>query len=195
LCSRVHAAAELALPASVVTIGAFDGVHRGHQQLIGTTVERARTLGVASVVYTFDVAPKAFFGRAEPLVTLDEKLARIARLRPDAIVVAHFDEAYARRTADQFLDELEHLNPIGIIVGGDFAFGSCKTGGVAKLRSRFDTTVVPPVRCSEGVIVSSTRIRELRRAGAGGLAARLEGWMEAFGPIEPRSYSSAGAVR
>ncbi len=193
LCSRIHQAAELSLPASVVTIGAFDGVHRGHQLLISTTTARARSLGVPAVVYTFDVAPKAYFGRAEPLVTLAEKLTRISSFGPDVIVVARFDESYAKRSAEDFLDELACLNPLSVVVGGDFAFGSCKTGDTTRLASRFHTIVVPPVRCAEGKVVSSTRIRELRRAGSARLAGALEGWMEAFNPADVVPYVSGAA--
>ena len=88
------------LGASVVTIGAFDGVHAGHQQLITGTVRRAQELGVASVVCTFDPPPKVFFGRAAQLCPLEVKLARLTSLGSDHLVVLPFDETLRDFIAD-----------------------------------------------------------------------------------------------
>ena len=74
--TRVVTDRQIALPASVAAIGAFDGVHRGHQHLIRAAIRDARARGVPSVVWTFDPPPKVFFGRARQLVALDQKLAR-----------------------------------------------------------------------------------------------------------------------
>jgi riboflavin kinase/FMN adenylyltransferase len=176
LAVRFHHENELHLAASVVTIGAFDGVHRGHQELIRQTVGRAQQRGVPSVVYTFDTPPKVLFGKAEALIPLAEKLDRISAFLPDRIIVARFDLNYARRTAADFVAELASLNPQPLIVGEDFRFGSCKGGNVSLLQRHFDTFTVPPVRCSQGQIVSSSRIRCLRRSGFAAAAAALEGW-------------------
>src|SRR4029434_11046554 len=112
-----HRDGGLALDACVVTIGAFDGVHRGHQELLRQTITAARRRGVAAVVYTFDPPPKVYFGQAEPLISLREKLARIATFTPDHIVVAEFNQIYVRRTAADFLAELQRLHPCEVIVG------------------------------------------------------------------------------
>ena len=168
----------LHLARSVVTIGAFDGVHRGHQALIRHAVRLARELDAPSVIYTFDPPPKVFFGKAAELTSLTEKLARISSLEPDYIVLAHFDHEYARRTAAEFIAELEGLNPELILLGGDFRFGSCKSGDVALLGRHFETCVVPTVFFGCGEVVSSSRIRSLRRSGQVLAAAALEGWTE-----------------
>ncbi|SDE05525.1 FAD synthetase [Bradyrhizobium brasilense] len=173
-----HRDGELVLDACVVTIGAFDGVHRGHQELLRQTIVAARRRGIAAVVYTFDPPPKVYFGRAEPLISLREKLERIATFAPDHVVVADFNQVYVRRTALDFLAELQLLRPRQVIVGEDFRFGSCKGGTALLLRQHFNTRILPPVRCGNGEIVSSSRIRALRRSGLAATAATLENWRD-----------------
>jgi len=175
-----HRAGGLDLDASVVTIGAFDGVHRGHQELLRQTIAAARLLGVPAVVYTFDPPPKVYFGRAEALNSLAEKLERIAAFGPDHVIVAEFNHVYARRTAADFVTELQRLHPRDIIVGEDFCFGSCKSGTAQLLGRYFNTRILPPVRCGNGEIVSSSRIRVLRRSGMAAAAAALENWKDAL---------------
>lgn len=174
--AAIHRQGILKLSSCVLTIGAFDGVHRGHQELIGTAIREARLLGVPSVVYTFDPPPKTLLAGAQPLTEIGEKIARIGAFEPDHIVIASFDAAYKVRTANDFLREISALSPHMIWVGDDFRFGSCKGGNNEMLARYFDTRVLPAVRCEEGAIVSSTRIRALKAAGRSAEAARLEGW-------------------
>lgn len=171
---RVVSDRGLSLDASVIAIGAFDGVHRGHQSLIRSAVANARHLGLPAVVWTFDPPPKVFFGRARPLSTLEDKLARIAQLGPDMIVVASFTKSYCARAAGTFMDDLARLGPRRIHVGADFRFGAGQSGDTALLARRFDLCIGAPVRCAAGEVVSSTRIRALRRAGAHRDAADLQ---------------------
>lgn len=161
------------LGASVVTLGAFDGVHSGHQTLISGTVKRARALGVPSVVCTFDPPPKVFFGRATQLCPLAAKLARISALGPDHVVVFSFDEALRALSPAAFMARLALLRPREIRVGGDFRFGAKQEGNVSLLARRFDVHVQPPVRCAAGEVVSSTRIRGLLEQGLTAAAATL----------------------
>lgn len=173
--TRILSDHQIDLDASVMAIGAFDGVHRGHQHLISGAIREARASGVPAVVWTFDPPPKVVFGRADQLCALDEKLARIAHLGPDVIVVARFDRLYAARSADAFLADLARVNPRRIHVGADFRFGHKQSGDVARLSERFPVTVPTPVACAAGETVSSTRIRALRAAGLRGEADALQG--------------------
>ncbi len=166
----------LDLPGSVVTIGAFDGVHLGHQSLIRKTVACARSLGTPSVVWTFDPPPKVFFAAVEQLSTLDDKLARIAMLSPDYIVVASFCDAYRRRTADDFIATLRRVNPAEIHLGEDFRFGARQAGDTALLGRHFAVRVFDPVRCASNEVISSSRIRGLRAEGRRPLADLAQGW-------------------
>ncbi|MCR8547398.1 FAD synthetase [Salipiger sp. P9] len=165
----------LDLPGSVVTIGAFDGVHRGHQALIRKTVARAQALGLPAVVWTFDPPPKVFFAGLEQLSRLDDKLARIGLLSPDYIVVASFTETYRKRSAEAFLEVLGRLRPAEVHVGGDFRFGAQQAGDVALLSQRFPVVPFAPVCCAGEEVVSSSRIRRLRAEGRRDLADRLHG--------------------
>jgi len=166
----------LQLPGSVVTIGAFDGVHRGHQALIGRAVNRAGELGVPAVVYTFDPPPRAYFQGAPVLTPLARKLRRLEALGPEFVVVAGFDAGYAARSAEDFLDELAALSPSEVWVGPDFRFGRCGAGDVDALATRFRTRVFEPVQCSRGEVISSSRVRRLMALGATGEARALLGW-------------------
>lgn len=189
-----HRDEDLNLGASVVTIGAFDGVHRGHQELLRLTIAAARLHGVPAVVYTFDPPPKVYFGQAEALNSLAEKLERIATFGPDHVVVADFNRIYARRTAAEFIVELRKLHPQQILVGEDFRFGSCKSGNALLLRRYFDTSVLPPVRCGDGEIVSSSRIRALRQSGLTAAAAVLENWKDVL-TASPATLPSRATLR
>lgn len=171
--TRVVTDRQIALPASVAAIGAFDGVHRGHQELIRAAVREARAKGTPSVVWTFDPPPKVFFGRARQLLPLDEKLARIGLLGPDWIVVAPFNATFARRSADSFLADLGRISPRSIHVGADFRFGARQSGDVALLARHFPVTVARPVCCAGGQTISSSRIRLLAAAGQADQAAAL----------------------
>jgi riboflavin kinase/FMN adenylyltransferase len=154
-------ACTLRLDASIVAIGAFDGVHRGHQKVIGSAVASARKHGCPSVVYTFDTPPKAFFSGARVITPVDEKMRKIGGLGASCAVVATFDQDYAARSAEDFMAELARLNPREIWVGADFRFGARSAGDVTLLATRFAVKVVSAVCCSNGEVISSSRIRQL----------------------------------
>lgn len=164
---------QIALPGSVVAIGAFDEVHRGHQALIRAAVAEACACRVPAVVWTFDPPPKVFFGRAALLSPLNEKLARIAALGPDHIVVASFTALYASRSAGDFIADLARIAPLCIHVGADFRFGARQSGDVALLARHYRLALAAPVCCLEGQTISSSRIRHLRAAGRGTEAETL----------------------
>lgn len=171
----MHPAETLCLPGSVVTLGAFDGVHRGHQALIRKVLGRAADLGLPSVAYTFDPPPRAYFEDARVLTPLAQKLRKLEGLGLDHAVVAVFDETYAARSARDFLEELAGLNPAEVWVGPDFRFGHAGEGDVNALRARFTIQVFEPLRCREGTVISSNRVRALLAQGASDKARDLLG--------------------
>jgi len=166
----------LSLPASVVAIGAFDGVHRGHQKLIGNALKHARETGVPLVVYTFDPPPKVYFQKSLLLTSLDEKLERLKALGADHIIVQSFNEQYRARKAEEFHQDLRKLNPIGIWVGTDFKYGADRLGDICTLRRHFSVRTVEPICCENGKVISSSRIRLLIQENNEALANQLLGW-------------------
>ncbi|MGV2939179.1 FAD synthetase [Mesobacillus sp. LC4] len=173
---ETHIYSSLELPQSIVAIGAFDGVHRGHQTVIRQAVQRGRKLKVPSVVFTFDPPPRVFFQGARMLTTVDEKVGKIAKLGAKHAVVHRFDEMYASRSAYEFIDCLAKLNPAEIMVGGDFRFGKDRLGDVSLLKKYFKVSVTKPVCCSQGGVISSSRIRQLISEGEIHLSNVLLGW-------------------
>lgn len=177
---EAHVYSSLELPGSVVAIGAFDGVHRGHQAVIRQAVQRSRKLRVPSVVYTFDPPPRVFFQGARMLSTVKEKLGKVEKLGTRHAVVARFDEVYANGSAYEFIESLSKLNPVEIMVGGDFRFGKDRLGDISLLEKYFKVRVTKPVCCSQGSVISSSRIRQLISEGEVNLSNVLLGWEPGF---------------
>ena len=163
--------------ACVLTTGAFDGVHRGHQTVIGEVIDRAAVRGVASAVVTFDVHP-ATVVRPESapmlLTRLPRKLEMLEALGVDVVYVIEFNEERAATTAAEFVDEvfLDRLGAKEILVGSDFNFGKGREGTVAFLEEQgkihgFEVEGLELIRRTETATepVSSTAIR---RALVGG---------------------------
>lgn len=162
---ETHTEGSLKLSGSVVAIGAFDGVHQGHQAVIRKAVERSKVLGVPSVVYTFDPPPRLYFQGVRTLTSVKEKLTLIRQLEVDYTVLAKFDEFYISRPPIDFINYLKRLNPLEIIVGSDFRFGKNREGDIHLLETYFNIGVMEPICCSSGKVISSTRIRELLSQG------------------------------
>lgn len=149
----VHFGNSLSLPVSVIAIGAFDGVHRGHQKLIDSALQQANELQVPLVVYTFDPPPKVYFQNAMRLTSLMEKLYRFDRLGAHYVVVEHFDILYSSRGAEDFHTNIRKLNPLGIWVGSDFMYGVNRQGNVNTLGQHFSVHTVEPVCCDSGEVI------------------------------------------
>jgi riboflavin kinase/FMN adenylyltransferase len=175
-------------PASgtAVTIGAYDGVHRGHQAVIGEVQRLAAEQGLATAVVTFDRHPAAVV-RPESapaiLTDLDQKLELLATTGVDYAVVVHFDETRSKETAEEFVTEVlvDCLRARLVVVGEDFHFGHGRRGNVALLRQAgaehgFDVVGLGLVAVpgSDGP-VSSTAIRQALAAGDVEQAAHLLG--------------------
>ncbi len=162
---------------SVLTIGAYDGVHLGHQAVIAQVRRAAADLGARSVVVTFDRHPASVVrpeSAPKLLTDLDQKLELLADTGVDATVLVHFDAAQAQEAPDAFVRRVlvECLRAQRIVVGEDFHFGNHRQGNVALLRTLgasldFDVEPIELVERGDGVDepISSTAIR---RAMAGG---------------------------
>ena len=171
-----HGYGSLRLSGSILTIGTFDGVHKGHQALLRRVAREAEAEGLASVVYTFDPPPKSLFGTAARLTSAEEKVRRISHFGIDHVVVARFNRDYAARSAEAFLCEIGRLNPRQVWIGEDFRFGKGQAGDAALLARYFDVRLHREVGCDQGRRISSTRMRALIAAGRHEDARLLHGW-------------------
>ncbi len=157
------------LDGSWVTIGAFDGVHLGHQSIIHRLVTGSHRAGLPAVVVTFFPHPsKVLHGNGSPfyLTTPEEKAAVLADLGVDQVVTLTFDRELASHSARDFMHQLsETLHLHHLLVGHDFALGRGREGNFAvlkKLGENFGYTIeeMPPIDV-DAELVSSSRIREL----------------------------------
>jgi len=168
----------------VVAVGSFDGVHLGHQSLLARARTLAHEAGWPLLVYTFDPPTKVFVRGVGMLSTLSEKLDLLAQQGVDVTLAVPFDEAFAARDHEAFLDDLRRLEAGRIVVGEDFAFGRGRTGRPPDLEAVAPTLTIPLLHLG-GEPVKSTRIRELLETGEVEAARHLLG----------RSYSARGIVR
>ncbi|MFD1737421.1 FAD synthetase [Bacillus salitolerans] len=171
-----HFNTSLTLKNSIIAIGAFDGVHLGHQAVIKAIVERSKLLKVPAIVYTFDPPPRVYFHGVHHLTSIHEKLAKLEMLGVQHVIVDSFDKAYSNRSAYEFIDDLMKLNPMEILVGQDFRFGYGRYGDIQLLRQYFTVRIAESVCCSNGARISSTRIRALISKGDLQLSQSLLGW-------------------
>lgn len=169
---------------TVVTIGVFDGVHRGHQATIGHAVKRARESGLKSVVLTFDPHPSEVVRPGSHPAVLTEprrKAELMAELGVDALCVVPFTLEFSRLSPEAFVHDVlvEHLHAAAIVVGENFRFGHKAAGDVALLRDlgrRWGFTVDgAPLVSSGDVVFSSTYIRACVAAGDVAAAAEALG--------------------
>jgi riboflavin kinase / FMN adenylyltransferase len=173
---QVHFHKLPALEKSVIAIGAFDGVHKGHQAVLQLLKYYSEEQNVPSFVYTFNPPPRSFFQNAKILTPISEKLKRIGNLGIDHCFVANFNQEYINRSAHSFIEELSMLNPQKVVVGRDFRFGKNRQGDITLLSKYFYVQTVEPICCSNGRVISSSRIRELMYKGENEKAALLLGW-------------------
>jgi len=167
----------------VLTIGVFDGVHRGHQQLIEQVCQRARVLGCTSAAITFDPHPRAVLkpdSTTPYLTTLDERIVLLDQAGVNLLIILTFTREMADMPAATFLQLIrDYLNIEELMVGPDFALGSQREGTLPLLeqigeRLGFGVRSVMPLLMDDR-LVSSTRIREALARGDVREAARLLG--------------------
>jgi len=165
-----------------VTVGTFDGVHRGHQAVVADTIRRARESSRASVVVTFEPHPLTVLRpdmAPARLTTAAERAARLAETGLDYLVVLEFDRALAALDPVAFVEQvlLGRCQMAELVVGHDHAFGRGRAGDLELLQSlgrarRFTVSALDPVVDETGAVVSSSAIREAVAAGELAAAAR-----------------------
>ena len=176
-----------------LAIGVFDGVHRGHQAVIGTAVQNAAAAGGTAIVVTFDPHPAKILRPKESprlLTATQHKIALIRNLGVSHLVVIQFDREFASTPPDEFVRQLSAAaRPLReICVGQEWSFGKNRAGNLALLKKLgaelgFDVVGVKPVT-SNGEIISSTAIRKAVEAGDFASATRMLG----------RNYTILGTV-
>ncbi|MFC0217848.1 bifunctional riboflavin kinase/FAD synthetase [Pseudochelatococcus lubricantis] len=169
----------------VIAIGNFDGVHRGHQAVIGAAHALARDLGRPAIVLTFEPHPRRFFAPAKPMFRITPvplKAAVTVAFGVDAVIEFVFDAAFAGLTAAEFVDDvlITRYAASGVVVGHDFHFGKGREGSPAFLqhhahRHDLPVVVVEPVLEAD-TPVSSSAIRDALVAGDIATANHLLGY-------------------
>lgn len=167
-----------------LTVGNFDGVHRGHQALLARVVAAARARGLASAVMTFEPHPREFFTpHAAPtrISSLRDKLGALAAAGIDRVFIQHFNRRFAQLTATDFVDRilLDGCDVRWLLVGDDFRFGAKRAGDNALLqqyaaRGAFELEQMPTFD-DGGERISSTAVRAALAAGDLARAERLLG--------------------
>lgn len=185
-------------PACALTIGNFDGVHRGHQAMLALLRNEADHRGLPACVLTFEPHPRDYFAKRAGapekaparIATLRDKLGELERCGVDQVVVLRFDEALASQSPQQFIDGVlrEGLGARYVLVGDDFRFGAKRAGDYAMLDAAgpiagFDVARMLSYEV-HGLRVSSSAVREALAAGQMEEAAALLG----------RPYSISGHV-
>jgi len=178
---------------AVVSVGNFDGLHIGHQRILGAVVERARREKLLAAAITFDPHPlKVLRPQGAPalIMTLDQRLEGFGRLGLDAALVLRFDEALAALPAEEFVVRViaNAVRASCVLVGVNFRYGHRQTGDVAQLQELGKThgfcVEVAAAAEVNGVPVSSTAIRR----------AVAEGKVEEAAPLLGRPFSLTGKI-
>jgi len=177
----------------VVTIGAFDGVHLGHQAVIRHLLDKSRELGLPSLVIVFEPLPREYLSPLKAparIMSFREKFFAMRALGVDRLLRVQFNESLRAMSAQQFLDDIfvAGLGVRYVVLGDDFRFGNDREGDLEFIKqqgSRYGYEARPtPTLSVAGERVSSTRIREALEAADFAEAERLLG----------RAYSISGKV-
>jgi riboflavin kinase/FMN adenylyltransferase len=170
------------LSGSAITIGNFDGVHVGHQQIISRLVEKAKILNLPSVLISFSPTPQSFFGREQATLTsFKQKHQQLEKLGLDIHLIIAFDQKFSKLSADDFIQKilLDKLGMEFCLIGDDFRFGSGRTGDF-KLLQTFAQQNTFNVENTQSILchshrASSSKIREFLSQGEFKLAAHMLG--------------------
>lgn len=170
---------------NVATIGNFDGIHRGHSDLIKRLIKAGNTLDMPTLVILFEPQPSEYFGVSSPndrLMRLREKIEIIKSKNIDRLLVLKFNQSLAKCTAENFFHEVL-MNKLGVkhlIIGHDFKFGKGREGDQEFLRRKrteidFELEIVPPYKIDD-TRISSTLIRRTLKNGDLKFAERALGY-------------------
>lgn len=188
-----HDSLEQPPPGVVLTVGTFDGVHRGHQAIIAEVVRRARAAGGTSVVYSFYPPPWRVLGRTDNpflITTFLDKAMLIAALGVDVLVTETFSSDFQNLDAATFVDDvlIRSFRPREVLVGYDFRFGRKRRGTLPCLAERLarvgGSAEQLGAQEADAEPISSSRVR----------AAVVEGRMEDAGRLLGRWHFLSGAV-
>ncbi len=177
----------------VLTIGNFDGVHLGHQQVLQKVSEQAKLLSLPSVVMTFEPQPMELFLKDKAparLTRLRDKFVQLSKLNIDRLLCVNFNHHFAELDADSFIRDLlvKRLGVKFLVVGDDFCFGRGRKGNFAMLKDagqKYGFEVVSTESfCVEDLRVSSTAIRE----------SLADNDLSATSEMLGRNYSISGRV-
>ncbi|NMB82215.1 MAG: bifunctional riboflavin kinase/FAD synthetase [Ignavibacteria bacterium] len=178
---------------AVVTVGTFDGLHRGHLKIIETLKTIAAAVNGKSIVVTFDPHPRSVISKnydLKLLTSLNEKKRILENIGIDELIIINFTKEFSQLTSDKFIKNylVDLLGTVHMVVGHDHKFGKDRLGDEEKLRElgkiyNFDVTAVPPEN-NDGEIISSTKIRN----------ALLEGNVEKANILLSRNYTFTGLV-
>ena len=184
---------------SVLTIGSFDGLHRGHQKIVNQTIHVAKGKQVPSIVVTFNPHPRHILNFEETkvpiIMSLDNKLNMLENLGVDGTLIIPFTSEFSKISASEFLESIieKQFHPEELVIGYDHHFGYNRTGNPEYLKeyvykSDINLTLVEAVS-DEGSIISSTRIREKIKDGYIRRANFELGWIYGF---DARVVSGSG---
>lgn len=169
---------------TVLTLGVFDGLHLGHQEIMRKVVERAKAVDAVATAITFDPHPRALLhpDSAPPLLqTLDQRLANLEVLGIEQTIVIPFTREFSDQPAENFLSEIIHdrLHAKEVYLGKGFAFGKDRGGNIELLRSMSEKLGFVADEVDEiqlrGMRISSSKIRKLLANGYVNLARRMLG--------------------
>jgi riboflavin kinase/FMN adenylyltransferase len=159
---------------AVLTIGTFDGVHTGHQQVIAQLKKRAIEVDGETVIITFDPHPRTIINAASGIRlinTLDEKIELLSGKGIDHLVVVPFTEKFAQLSAEEYISQflIRYFRPHTLIIGYDHHFGKGRSGNYEMLKQHTSTyqyqLLEIPAHVLDSISVSSTRIRQAIEKG------------------------------
>jgi riboflavin kinase/FMN adenylyltransferase len=182
-------------PHGVITVGTFDGLHRGHQAILHELKKESQARHGSATVITFDPHPQLVLQRPDKppvyiLMTIEEKIALLRDQNIDRLIVIPFTPEFSRTPSEVFVRDLlfRRIGMQAIVIGHDHGFGKNREGDIATLQRiggelHFAVRELPPYEI-DGVLISSTRVREAVLSGEVEKAARYLG----------RPYSLRGTV-